>query len=130
MAGLSPIGQFLRNAPTRRSFFFQVFKPASSSDSSDSSSDDSQQSVDLRPPEVGLNRAISRPLSLAVVSLGQRTELDELQAQVQAKSLQLEELRSLSKSLFVSIVNSAAPPGKVEQYWKLKSDLAILKQNW
>ena len=127
MAGLSPVGQFLRNAPTRRSFFFQVFKPASNSDSS---SDDSQQSVDLRPPEIGLNRGISRPLSLAVVSLGQRTELDELQALVQAKSLQLEELRSLSKSLFVSIVNSAAPAGKLEQYWKLKSDLVILKQNW
>ena len=128
MAGVSPVGQFLRNAPTRRSFFFQVFKP--DSDSSNSSSDGSAESIDLRPPEIGLRRAISRPLSLAVVSLGQRTELDELQALVQAKSFQLEELRSLSKSLFVSIVNSVAPPGKLEQYWKLKSDLAILKQNW
>jgi hypothetical protein len=128
MAGVSPVGQFLRNAPTRRSFFFQVFKP--DSDSSNSSSDSSAESIDLRPPEIGLRRAISRPLSLAVVSLGQRTELDELQAQVQAKSFQLEELRSLSKSLFVSIVNSVAPAGKLEQYWKLKSDLAFLKQNW
>lgn len=126
MAGLSPVGQFLRNAPTRRSFFFQVFKPASDSDSSD----DSEESVDVRPLEIHHRAAVSRPLSLDFVSLDQRTELDHLQALVHSKTLQLEELRSLSKSLFVSIVTSTAPAGKVEQYLKLKTDLLTLKRNW